>query len=142
MTAELIIFIYALAILMLGIVIGYLIGVARVHLPLVNYFRVYYQRQAEARMAQHTRFLASLIKLHGAQIAAAAICTRAVPGAALGRGGSCVNPQRDPAPGMLYQSTKGGQTTRTNKTDQPSLPMKGKEACAGLITPRRLHHYI
>ena len=67
MIEDPIILIYAPVLFMLGIVIGYAIGTARVHLPLINYFRDYYERQAEMRMAQHTRFLLSWIRMFGGQ---------------------------------------------------------------------------
>lgn len=59
----------AILILLLGLFVGYAIGSARVHWPLVKCFRDYYRRWANERVAQHARFLIACMNLIGAAAA-------------------------------------------------------------------------
>jgi hypothetical protein len=54
--------------ILLGLLIGYALGILRTHLPLVNYFRDYYRRQSEARMRSHTNFLITQAQSLGAAL--------------------------------------------------------------------------
>jgi hypothetical protein len=52
--------------LVLSFLIGWTLGTARLHWPIIRCFRNYYQGWARERIAQHTRFLISFSNLYGA----------------------------------------------------------------------------
>jgi hypothetical protein len=57
-----------LIIFALGILVGWTLGTIRTHAPLINHFRDYYHRQAEARVRQHTGFVLSQMQSFGAAL--------------------------------------------------------------------------
>ncbi len=57
---------FAILILSLGLLIGWSVGTAYHHWPMINYFRNYYHRHAEARIAQHAQFVNGLLQAYAA----------------------------------------------------------------------------
>ena len=112
MNDDLLMLLATLLIFALGLIIGYLIGAARVHRPLIESFRTYYRQWAEARIAQHTRFLISYSNLCGA-IAINQGCAAAGARNSGGLGRSRITSLRAERARMRLESnTKGGSTKK------------------------------
>jgi hypothetical protein len=103
-----------------GLFIGWTVGTAYVHAPLVNYFRDYYRRWANERCAEHLRFVQSLISLHGA---AAASHRSAVTGE--GHGGVALSPiifSVDAPPSFSHPIMKGKEEREFRKNCESTKP--------------------